>query len=85
MMKCRIKTPHNGRESLIVGLTYQDLTQFLCEGVVMIDGESLGLGPDKAVVLLVGEEHGDMVAALEANLPVKFPRDEAGELLTVNA
>ena len=83
MLKLRMKA--NGRESLVIGLTPTDMLKLISEGVLMLDGESFGLGEDRAIVLMAGMSHQEMMQSLEENLPVKFPKDDNGNYLPVNS
>lgn len=82
MLRTRLKA--NGRESLIIGLNPNDLAELLADGIMLVEGTGYGL-ENKMIVLMVGPSSQEMMRRLEANLPVKFPRDEQGNYLPVNA
>lgn len=82
MLKLRMKA--NGRESLVIGLTPVKLAELLADGLMLIEGTSFGLD-DKMIVIMVGPSSKEMMQRLEENLPVRFPRDESGNYISVNS
>jgi hypothetical protein len=83
MLRGRLKGP-GGNQLLVVGITVDDL-ETLAEGPITIAGDHYGIGADKLIVIIAGADVKSIIAEIEAHLPVKFPRDESGDYIQVNA
>lgn len=83
MLKLRLKGP-NGNTLIFIGLGPKEI-EALAEAPLPVDGESLGLGEDVKLAIMAGSSPQAMLQEIEANMPVRFPRDEkTGAYLQVN-
>ena len=83
MLKCRLKGP-TGNQLVFLGLLPNDIID-LANGPLAVEGASVGLPDDTMVVIIAGENAESVIREIEANLPVKFPRDEkTGAYIPVN-
>lgn len=83
MIRCRMKGP-GGATVIFLGLTPRDLTD-LADAPIPIEGESIGLGPNVMIAIMVGESGQDIIREIEANMKTPFPKDEkTGAYIPVN-
>lgn len=84
MLKCKLKGGQ-GNVVIFLGLTPEDVGKAIITGPILIEGEELGLGKNTMIAIVAGATNQGMLAEIESNMHIKFPRDEkTGAYIQVN-